>query len=921
MTLAAGARLGLYEILAAIGAGGMGEVYRARDTKLGREVAIKVLPEALAADADRIARFEREAKALAALNHPHIATLHGMEESAGRHLLVMELVEGETLADRLRRGPVPVDDALRIAIQIAEALEAAHEKGVVHRDLKPANVKITPDDKVKVLDFGLAKLGAREAGGTGESGGAQGFSAAHLTHSPTLSMLATETGMILGTAAYMSPEQAKGLPADYRSDVFSFGVVLFEMLTGRQPFQGETAPDVMASVLVRDPDLSALPPNLNPRLSDLLKRCLDKHPKRRWQAVGDLRAEIEAVAAAPRVVPTTATIAAPPKPLWKRTLPIAVTALVATALTSAAWWFFRPQTRPGTVTRFAFPLSEGQNFNIQTSQQLIDISRDGTQIAYWVNRRLILRSMSELEPKPLFSAEFSPLAGAVTFSPDGRSLAFWTGSGVSNGTLKRIAVTGGATATICQAGFPYGMSWGQEGILFGQPDKGIMRVSPDGGQPELLIPVKGGVPWGPQMLPDRDTVLFTLATTITTLTGATPDSWDKAHIVAHSLKSGERKTLIEGGVGARFLPSGHIVYALSGVLFAVPFDFGRLQVTGRSVPVVEGVRRAGTASGAVFFAVSDTGSLIFIPGPPAISSGQGDLAFLDRQGSVTSLKLPPGWYAFPRVSPDGTRVTFGTDDGKEANVWIYDLAGTSSMRQLTFGGKNRYPVWSADGRRVAFQSDRDKDLAVFWQLADGSGTAERLTKADPGETHVPDSWSPDGKTLLFDTTKNSRVSLWTLSLPNRKVAPVGDIQSGNLTAASFSRDGRWFAYSSSEGGGAAIFVQPFPVTGAKNRIAAGTHALWSPDGKQLSFLSFGRYLVVNVTSQPSFSFGNPTPIAAAAAIIGNRLAPRNYDITPDGKRFVIVAQAEQLPSGTPTTTQIQVVLNWMEELKQRVPTK
>src|SRR5438874_9863294 len=337
MPLPAGTRFGAYEILSALGAGGMGEVYRARDTKLGRSVAIKILPDTLAADPERIARFEREAKMLAALNHPHIAALYGMEESGGRHFLVMEPVEGETLAERLQRGAMPIEEALKIVHQIVEALEAAHEKGIVHRDLKPANVKVTPDDKVKVLDFGLAKAVADEP-----MVGARQTGSDAATHSPTLSMVATQAGVILGTAAYMSPEQAKGLPADHRSDVFSFGCVLYEMLTGRQPFQGETVPDVMASVLARDPDLNGLPPNLNPRLPDLLKRCLDKHPKRRWQAVGDLRAEIEAIAVAPRAVPTVQVVAAPPKPSWKRGVPAVAGAIMASAITGAVMWTLRP---------------------------------------------------------------------------------------------------------------------------------------------------------------------------------------------------------------------------------------------------------------------------------------------------------------------------------------------------------------------------------------------------------------------------------------------------------------------------------------------------------------------------------------------------------------------------------------------------
>ncbi len=437
MPLANGSRLGLYDIIAPLGVGGMGEVYRAKDTKLGRSVAVKVLPDAFLADPDRVPRFEREAKVLAALNHPNIAALYGMEEAEGRHFLVMELVEGETLAERLQRGRLEVEDALRIAVHIADALEAAHEQGIVHRDLKPANVKITPDDKVKVLDFGLAK--AMETAPA----------AGNLTTSPTLSMMATQAGLILGTAAYMSPEQAKGFRADHRSDIFSFGAVLYEMLTGRQSFHGDTAPEILASVLVRDPDLAALPPNLNPRLIDLLKRCLEKSPKRRWQAIGDVRAEFEAIAPAPRTMPAAAEIVAPAKPLWRRAIPVVATALVASALTGAAVWRLR-SPRPPSITRFSIALPEDQRWT-NTGRRMVDLSPDGTQIVYVANARLYLRTMADLEARPISGTEALSGVTQPTFSPDGRSIAFYSNA---ERALKRIPVSGGAAVAICPAENP-----------------------------------------------------------------------------------------------------------------------------------------------------------------------------------------------------------------------------------------------------------------------------------------------------------------------------------------------------------------------------------------------------------------------------------------------------------------------------------
>jgi serine/threonine-protein kinase len=915
MPLINGTQLGSYEIVAPLGAGGMGEVYRARDKKLGRSVALKVLPDSVATDPDRIARFEREAKALAALNHPHIAALFGMEESgpstssgqAAVRFLVMELVEGETLADRIARGSLAIEDALKIALQIAEAVEAAHEAGIVHRDLKPANVKITPGEMVKVLDFGLAR-----AMDTAPTSG-------HLTNSPTLSMHATQAGVILGTAAYMSPEQAKGLQADARSDVFAFGVVFYEMLTGRQPFQGETAPDVLASVLVREADLAKLPPDLSPRIPELIKRCLEKSPKKRWQAVGDLRAELEAVAAAPRASAIPSRVAIE-QPLWRRAIAVVVPLAIGGALTGSAMWYFQAPAAPPMVMRFPFMLPEGQQFT-NTGRQLVAISPDGAQMVYVANQRLYLRSMADLEARPIPGTEITQGVLNPVFSPDGRSIAFWS---AADQTLKRIAVTGGAAVTICPAATPFGMSWGTDGILVGQGSAGILRVAASGGKPELLVGVKNGeVAHGPQMLPGGQSVLFTVAT------GTGADQWDKAQIVVHSLRSGERKTLIEGGSDPRYLPTGQVVYALAGTLFAVPFDLRRLEVTGGPVPIVEGVRRAsGAATGIAQFAFSTTGSLVYIPGPVSASSGRRDLAMLDRKGDVEPLKLPQGPYEVPRISPDGKRVAFGSDDGKEAIVYIYELSGTSSMRRLTFGGRNRFPIWSADGQRVAFQSDREGDLGIFWQLADGTGAAERLTKPDQGAAHVPESWSPIGDRFLFSATKDSNATLWTLSLQDRKAAPFGAVQASSSVPINsiFSPDGQWVTYASDAGAGVAgqrhVYVQPFPSTGAKYQIsrdAGGHHPLWSPDGKELIYNENPtRAVVLSVTPQPTFTFGNPVPLPRGSIQWGAPGAIRPYDMTRDG-RIVGTIDSGQTQAGTPTTPQIQIVLNWFEDLKARVP--
>jgi eukaryotic-like serine/threonine-protein kinase len=909
MALSSGTRLGPYEILSAIGAGGMGEVYRARDTKLNRDVALKILPELFADDVERLARLHREAQLLASLNHPNIGAIYGLEGQErqdgqeGPLALVLELIEGPTLADRLTAGRIPIDEALLIARQVVDALEAAHERGIIHRDLKPANIKVTPDGRVKVLDFGLAKaMTGEEAAGVGR---------AALTNSPTLSMMATQAGMILGTAAYMSPEQAQGLPVDHRTDVFSFGVVLYEALTGLQPFHGETAAAILASVLIREADLSALPANLSPRLVDLIRRCLEKSPKKRWHAAGDLRVELEAIAESPLALP--APQAAAPAPLWKRATTMAAVAVGAAALTSAAWWYSRPPaTPPPVVSRFSVLLDQNQQFT-NTGRHVVALSPDGTEMVFDANQQLFLRSMSDPVARPIAGTSFGAGITEPVFSPDGQSLAFWSRA---DNTIKRIAVRGGASVTICSATNPFGMSWDSSGIMFGQSaSRSIMRVSPNGGTPETLVKADT-IPHGPQMLPDGDTLLFTL--------GADSDvgRWDKAQIVAQSLKTGVRKVLVDGGTDARFVGSGHIVYAIDGVLFAVPFDARKLAVIGGKVPIVEGVSRAeATITGSAQYAVSGNGTLIYLPGPVSTTAAQRDLALVDRSGSVTLMKLPLGSYEHPRLSPDGKLIAMGTDDQQTANVWIYGTSGTAARRQLTFGGRNRFPIWSADSTRVAFQSDRDGDQAIFWQRADGTGSAERLTSPEKGTAHIPQAWSPSGDRLLIDVVRGVEHTLAVFSAADRKIEPFGGVRSsGTMLSAAFSPDGRFVAYDSNESGAnntPRVYVQPFPATKAKYLLPLGIHTVWSRDGKRLFSQRRAGMAVLDVTTQPAFSFGNPVDFPRPF-LAGGPDTTTNFDITADD-RFLGVMNAGQ--GDLSSTPQIDVVLNWFEELKQRVPVK
>jgi Tol biopolymer transport system component len=569
-------------------------------------------------------------------------------------------------------------------------------------------------------------------------------------------------------------------------------------------------------------------------------------------------------------------------------------------------------------------LPDGQSLSLPANRRLIDLSPDGSQIVYASNGRLYVKSMAEMEPRAIPGTEREQAASDPTFSPDGQSVAFYA---PSDQTIRKIAVTGGVPVTICHADLPYGIEWQPDGIVFGQGRKGILRVSPNGGAPETLVRVEETEEaHGPQLLPDKQHVLFTLAT------GIEFDRWEKAQVMVQSLASGERKTLIDGGSDARYVPTGHLVYALGTTVFAVPFDVGSLEVAGGPVAMIEGVRRsAGRESGGAQFAFSNTGSLVYVPGETSGPEwGQVELILSDQQGSVELLKLPPGLYrGGPRASPDGTHITFGADDGNEAIVYTYGLSGASPMRRLTFGGRNRFPIWSADSRRVTFQSDRDGDVAIFWQPADGTGTAERLTTPEPGASHAPESWSPDGETLLFSVTKGIDVSLWTWSLSSRKAMPFSDVHSSYPTGARFSPDGRWVAYARTDQGMArfAIYVEPFPATGARYQlfvkdssstaINSPHKVAWSPDGKQLFYVPrLGGFEVVSVTTHPTFAFGN-------AVQMPRRFSPGApnsrtlYDTTPSGE-FLGVRPAGLVDVNGFSSPRVEVVLNWFEELNARV---
>ena len=899
-----GDQLGAYRVLGKLGEGGMGEVYRARDTKLEREVALKVLPEALAGDPERIGRFEREAKALAALNHPSIATLYGLEHSSNRHLLVMELVEGDTLHERIARaGALPLDETLAIAVQIAEALESAHERGIVHRDLKPANVKVFGDPPtVKVLDFGLAKALETNRDQTPA-----------ISNSPTLSVMATGAGVILGTAAYMSPEQAKGLAADHRTDIFAFGCVLFEMLTGRVAFDGDSVPEILATVIKSEPDWHALPANLPLRLVELLRRCLAKSRRERYQSIGDVRIELEIIRKTPHATKEAlaAAVAAAHVPWWRRALPIAAGLLLGAVATAAGFWLTRPEPAAAPVVRFSTPLGDQTTFAFIRRQ--VGISPDGSMVAVTADWRIYVRSLTDLQLRAVPGTE-SPSFNISnpTFSPDGQSLAYWSRR---QGAILRIAVAGGAAMTVASLDTnPHAIVWNDRGIYY-VTDNAVLRVSPQGGTPEVLLQAAANeVFGGGDVLPTRDALLVSVRQRSDSI--ADLDNWE---VFAYSPAANERTLVLKGGADPRYF-HGFLLFFTEGVLSAVRFDAERLAVGGTPTPVIQGVRRNPTTSGSL--ALSASGAVTYIPGPPTTGALEWQPATFEARGTAGKpLNIQPAAFGHPRVSPNGTMAAFHrSDDGA---VWVYALSGESAIRRLTFEGVNIAPTWSADSSRLTYYAERENGRGIFWQRADGTDAAVQLTRAEPGVRHIPKSWSSDGQLLLFDEMRGDTASLWVYSRRDQKSAPVPGIASTLQTDAIFSPDGRWFAYTTRgvKDTRSKVFVQPYPPTGARYQLSRdeedGHHPAWSPDGKTLYYTPGpgNRLIAVTVRTSPTFSFAVPVPMGRAF----RNEAPnafRPWDVLPDGNAFLSMALPATMNSSLPN--EVIVVLNWRRELEALV---
>jgi eukaryotic-like serine/threonine-protein kinase len=899
-----GQALGPYRVLEKLGEGGMGEVWRATDIMLGRQVAIKVLPETFAHDPDRLARFEREARTLASLNHAGIATVYGVEDAGTSRALVMELVEGPTLAETLAQGPMAVDEALAMARQVADALAAAHDQGIVHRDLKPANIKVRPDGVVKVLDFGLAK--AMEPAAAALSPG--------LSQSPTLTSPAmTQAGMILGTAAYMSPEQVKGRPVDKRSDVWAFGCVLFEALTGRRAFDAPDVQETLAAVLTREPDWNLLPARVPAPIRALLRGCLTRDRRHR---VGDMAAALFAIDAAGSVEEDAGGPAASATPRgrgsWAAVLLLAAAAAVAGFALGATFW--RQPAPPADRVPLVFP---GDRIFTNTAHRQVAISPDGREIVYRANSQLYRRPLGSFDSTAIpGNVAWDPLD--VIFAPDSRSIAFYSRL---EGAVMRSPLTGGTPTMIGRAEPPFGMSWDADSILVAQGPGGILRfrVGDAAGVPEQLVLVEEHeIAAAPQMLPGGDAVLFTLARAASEPTG----QWDRARIVVQSLRTGERETVVEGASDARYLPTGHLIYAVAGIVFARPFD-PRTRGLGDPVPVVEGVRRAAE-TGIAHLTVSASGTLLYVPGPTTWIQDLQTLAITDATGGTTPLPLPDRAYDHPRVA--GSRVAWGQDD---RDIWVYDLAATAAPRRLTLEGRNRFPVWSPDGARIAFQSNREGDLGIWMQDADGRQPATPLTRAEAGDGHIPESWSPDGQTLLFSVQRGARFSLWTLNLADMRSAPFVDVvSSGGPPGAVFSPDGHWIAYSvqavalTADSANRGIFVRPFPATDVRHQVTRSGldfHPAWAPDGDTLYYLASVLQPIVAVGVRRESGNFSGSPVSTAAWSRRVYTQTRGYDILPDGRFLTMVPASSNL--GSATTPEARVVLNWLEELKEHVPAR
>ena len=882
MALPAGIRLGSYEVLSEIGAGGMGDVYLARDSRLGRDVAIKVLPETFARDAERTTRFEREARLLATLNHKNIASIYGIEDSNGSLALVMEFVDGPTLADRLHSGPIPIDEALPIARQIADGLEYAHEHGIVHRDLKPANIKVAPDDTVKILDFGLAKAVQGEA------------ESSDVRNSPTISRLATEAGVLLGTAPYMSPEQVKGKPIDRRTDIWAFGCVLYEMLTGKMAFDGESVTETLAAILRNEPDWSLLPKETPLRVRVLLQRCLQKDPKQRLRDIGDARISLdEVLTSAPDPALTGTVLGASVR--WRRVLPWALASLLFIALASLAFVHFRKESEaPAQAMRFQIELPEKTNFLTQLS-----ISPDGRHLTFTTvaedgSTHLWLRDLDSLESRELPNTDG---ASSPFWSPDSHSIAFQSGD-----RLERVDINGGTPQAICaldRRSRLLGGAWNPAGVILFGSNQGLMKVSAAGGEPSVLIKSRSSVGEFsleyPSFLPDGRHFLYTGG-----------KGWGNFATYVGSLDAGEEqqtsKPLVEAT--ALYAPmssdgSGSILIRMPDHTLRVQaFDTSRFELTGDPHPVADGV---------VHYSASSNGVLAYAEG----GTTPFQLTWFDRKGNILGTVGQPGAYPHPAISPDGKTLAVPLfESSGRIDLWLYDLQHGTRTAFTSEGRPNTSPVWSPDGSRIAFTSEQQDRFLVQQKPVNGVGQKETF-ETNPPHPAFPLDWSRDGR-YLIESVGATTSSIWVLPL-----SPASDRESErfltddfNQLSAKLSPNGKWLAYDSQKTGRDEIFVQTFPKPGGEWRVSenGGTRPRWSRDGKELYYIALdGKLMAADVKSRPDgiFEFAAPHVLFNPHAGVN---PTDGYDVSNDGRFLIpIITQQPAAP--------ITVVVNWREGLK------
>lgn len=905
LRLEAGSRIEHFRIEREIGRGGAGVVYLAHDTKLGRRVAIKSLPPELMRDAHMRSRLKREAKLLASLDHPSIATIHDIvEQTESGGYLILEYIEGDTLAERIAHRPLDLREILPIAQQIAEAVAAAHEHGVTHRDLKPGNIKITPAGRVKVLDFGLAKAVAGEA----------------TDQQSTI----TEPGRVMGTPAYMSPEQARGQQTDKRSDIWSFGCILYEMLTGKLPFEGNTASDTLANILQTEPDWHALPQTAPHNIQVLLHRCLEKDPHRRLRDIGDAGIEIsETLSLSPVAAPATAD-RQPQRSLspsrWRSVAPWILTILATMVAIVVFWGSGRTSSLPKPqLNRFVINLAQGESIAGTAYEptaavgSAVALSPDGTRLAYVVRRGdtsyLCLRSMEDFGAKIIQGTED---AGTPFFNPDGNWIGF-----CAEGKLKKVSVLGGAPQPICEVQRAREACWLEDNtIVFADEQKyGLWQVTASGGEPkQLTTPLKFQKEKRehshlfPHILPQGKGVLFTIFAPGQNL------------IAVFSFETDQYRTLIQRGSCAHYIETGHLLYYLAGDIIAVPFDLKAMKVTGPSVPVIESVMSFDRYEGA-HFSVSRNGSLVYIPGSTAPAAKQ-RLVRVDQIGKVEALPFPPGDFQSPRIAPDGERLLV-VDYEPIPYLWVCELVRGARRRFTDERGDTYWGIWSPDGKEIVFNSSLGGEtMDLYSRPADGSAPERRLTEHTEQVHLLPKSWADDGKTLIITqgVDPNTGYDIETLSYETGGTPqPLINTRSNEFQPV-ISPSGRWLAYSSDESGRAEIYIRPYPGPGGATPVTTdgGREPVWDPSEKQLYYRDDpgDKLFKVSILTEPTVQVASPELLFEGRFMASSSLWGRNYDISPKGDFFVLIEEGEIQPA-----TQINVVLNWSEELRRLVPVR